>query len=175
MVKKILLALVIFLVAFFVYAALKPDEFLVERTADINAPIEEVFAQINNLQKMAVWNPWLNQDPSILISYEDSVEGAGATLGWKGAGATGEGKLTVLESATPTFVRIKEEYLKPFQTQSDVEFLLQSDEVKTTVTWVIQGKLPFVPKVMSIFVGTDTLIGKEMEHGLTHLKAIAEE
>jgi hypothetical protein len=57
MLKKILLALAVIVVAFLVVVALQPAEFRVMRAATISAPPPAVFAQVNDLHKWEVWSP----------------------------------------------------------------------------------------------------------------------
>jgi hypothetical protein len=44
----------------------------------------------------------------------------------------------------------------------------------TSVTWAIQGPMPYISKVLSLFCDMDAMIGKEFENGLAELKTIAE-
>jgi hypothetical protein len=40
---------------------------------------------------------------------------------------------------------------------------------------MMQGKQPFLAKVMTVFVDCDKMVGGELEKGLADLKAIAEQ
>jgi hypothetical protein len=42
------------------------------------------------------------------------------------------------------------------------------------VSWAIQGPMPYISKVLSVFCDMDAMIGREFESGLAELKAIAE-
>jgi hypothetical protein len=44
----------------------------------------------------------------------------------------------------------------------------------TKVTWAMQGRSPYVAKLMSVFLDLDRLIGKDFETGLANLKNAAE-
>ena len=44
----------------------------------------------------------------------------------------------------------------------------------TTVIWSMQGPMPFIAKVMSVFCNMDRMIGKDFEAGLASLKTITE-
>lgn len=57
MLKKILIALAVIVVAFLVVVALQPAEFRVMRSATISAPPPAVFAQVNDLHNWEAWSP----------------------------------------------------------------------------------------------------------------------
>jgi hypothetical protein len=42
------------------------------------------------------------------------------------------------------------------------------------VAWAIQGPMPYVAKIFSLFCDMDGMIGKEFESGLANLKALVE-
>ena len=44
----------------------------------------------------------------------------------------------------------------------------------TQVTWDMTGPMPFISKMMSVFVSMDAMIGKDFEKGLANMKAAAE-
>jgi hypothetical protein len=44
----------------------------------------------------------------------------------------------------------------------------------TTVTWSMSGPMPFISKIISVFVSMDQIIGRDFERGLAQLKAEAE-
>jgi len=53
-------------------------------------------------------------------------------------------------------------------------FLLARQEKTTNVIWTMDGRSPYIAKLMGVFVNMDTMIGKDFETGLANLKAIAE-
>ena len=64
--------------------------------------------------------------------------------------------------------------LSPMEGHNVVEFTLHPKEDSTSVTWAIQGPMPYISKVLSLFCDMDAMIGKEFENGLAELKTIAE-
>ena len=44
----------------------------------------------------------------------------------------------------------------------------------TKVVWAMRGSMPFVAKVMSLFLNMDRLVGKDFESGLANIKLIVE-
>jgi hypothetical protein len=56
-----------------------------------------------------------------------------------------------------------------------VEFSLKPEGGEATrVTWAIQGPMPYLSKILCLFVDMDAMIGREFELGLADLKTIVE-
>ena len=93
------------------------------------------------------------------------------------SGATeqvGSGRMEILEADTPTKIRIKLDFLKPFEAHNTAEFTMQPHGGATNILWVRTGPAPFMSKVMQVFMSFDSMIGKDFEAGLANLKTISE-
>jgi hypothetical protein len=55
------------------------------------------------------------------------------------------------------------------------DFVLESTETSTKVTWTMQGPNLYVMRIMGVFVNMDRTMGKHFETGLANLKAVAEQ
>jgi hypothetical protein len=55
-----------------------------------------------------------------------------------------------------------------------VEFTLAPQAGATLVTWTMSGPMPFMSKLMSVFMSFDKMVGPDFEAGLANLKALAE-
>jgi uncharacterized protein YndB with AHSA1/START domain len=166
----IVLALVIVLV----YAATKPDAFRVQRAATIQAPPERVFPLINDFSSWRAWSPWEKKDPDLKRTYAGPASGKGAVYEWEGNKNVGQGRMEITDAAPPSRVTIRLDFLKPFEAHNTAEFTLDGRGDGTTVTWTMDGRQPFMLKVMSVFLDMDRIIGKDFEAGLANLKALAE-
>src|SRR6218665_1893481 len=78
------------------YASTRPDSFRVERSTDIQAPPERIFALINDLKSFNSWNPYEKKDPAIKGEYSPVTVGPGARYGW-GSKEAGGGSLEITE------------------------------------------------------------------------------
>ncbi|HMH19269.1 MAG TPA: SRPBCC family protein [Burkholderiales bacterium] len=174
MLKTIAIAVVVLIATVLVFAATKPDTFSVERSTSIKAPPEKIFPLLNDFRRWDAWSPWEKKDPAMKRTYSAQTSGKGAEYAWEGNKDVGQGRMEIAESAPPSRVAIKLDFLKPFETHNRVEFTLEPKGDSTSVTWAMQGPAPYVSKLMQVFVSMDKLIGKDFETGLANLKAAAE-
>lgn len=175
MLKKLLIAIVVVVIALVAVIAMQPDTFLVSRTTTIAVPPAEVFALVNDFHNWPKWSPWEKLDPAIKTTFEGAPSGAGAIYAWAGNDKVGEGRQTILESKAGELVRIKLEFIKPFASVADTEFAFSGAGNSTTVTWVMKGDNNFISKGYCLFMGgMDKMIGPDLEKGLAQLKAAAE-
>jgi hypothetical protein len=85
-----------------------------------------------------------------------------------------KGRYSGIDSLPASEVRMSLHMLAPMEARNVVEFSLKPDGQATRVTWAIQGPMPYVAKIFSLFCDMDGMIGKEFESGLANLKALVE-
>jgi hypothetical protein len=171
---KIILIVVVLVAALLTYAATKPDTFHVQRSANIKAPLEKIFALIEDLHSWSGWSSWEKMAPAMKRTYSGSANGKGAVYAWEGNNKVGEGRMEITDTSPPSKVTIKLDFIKPFEGHNIAEFLLDPKGDSTNVTWAMHGPTPYMAKVMHVFFNMDKMIGKEFEAGLANLKTIAE-
>ena len=174
MLRNILIALVVVLVALAVVVAFQPAEFRVARSATMSAPAPAVFAQVNDLRKWETWNPWQKKDPAMKLTFSGPPAGPGASYSWAGNNEVGEGRLTITESHPSDLVRIKLEFMKPFAATNTAEFTFKPEGERTNVTWAMQGNNNFFAKALHLVMNMDKMVGGEFEKGLVDMKAAVE-
>jgi uncharacterized protein YndB with AHSA1/START domain len=175
MLVKILLVLVALLAGLAMFIAVQPAAYTVERAITIAAPPATVFAQINDFHRWDLWSPWAKLDPNMKVTFDGSAAGAGAVYSWTGNDDVGAGTMTILESRPHESIRIKLDFLKPFESSADNEFRIAEDPAGAKVTWTISGRNNFLSKAYSLFMGgMDKAIGPDFEKGLRQLKSAAE-
>ena len=174
MLKKALLALAAISALLLIVIAMRPNTYRVTRTATIAAPPERVFALINDYRKWADWSPWAKIDPNMKVTYSGAESGAGAAYAWVGNDVVGEGKMTTLESRPSEYMKIKLEFIKPFESNSVNEFTLKPDGAGTNVSWDMAGDANFMTKAFTLFSSMDSMVGPDFEKGLRQMKALAE-
>jgi uncharacterized protein YndB with AHSA1/START domain len=175
MLKKALLALVLLIALLAAVISTRPAVYRVTRTATIAAPKERVFALLDDYHKWADWSPWAKLDPNMKVTYDGPATGVGASYSWVGDSAVGEGKMTTLESRPVEYMKIKLEFIKPFESNSIAEFTLKPEGAGTNVSWDMSGKADFMTKAFTLFSSMDSMVGPDFEKGLLQMKKLAEE
>ena len=174
MLKKIFIVLVLVLIVFAIVVARQPDEFQVERTATISAPAADVFAQVNDFHNWKAWSPWAKLDPAAKNTYEGPSAGTGAIFKWSGNSDVGEGTMTIVESHPNDLIRIKLEFVKPFEATNITEFTFKPEGDRTVVSWKMSGRKNYISKAYCLFVNMDEMVGGDFEKGLAEMKVIVE-
>ncbi len=174
MLIKTLIALAGIAIVVVVVVATRPAEFRVARTAKIAAPPPALFAQVNDFHKWDAWNPWAKLDLAMKQSYEGAPAGTGAVYTWAGNSQVGEGRMTLTESRPSDLIRIKMEFLKPFEATNTAEFTFRPEGDHTVVTWSMEGRNSFMAKAIHLVMNMDRMIGGQFEKGLAQMKAVAE-
>jgi len=175
--NKILLigfiALIAIIGGFLIFAATRPADFRVERSATLPASPEALFEHVNNHHKFAVWNPFLKADPNVKNTYRGPQSGVGAVCSWEGNRNVGAGSCTIVESKPGELVRCRMDWKRPMEGTATVDFTFKPEGVQTVVTWAMYGKNNFMGKVMSVFMDCDKMCGPQFEKGLASLGAVA--
>jgi hypothetical protein len=172
--KKILIALFIIVVAFLVVVALQPSEFRIARSTVIAAPAPRIFGQVNDFHNWEKWSPWEKRDPAMKRLYEGAPAGTGAVYRWDGNKEVGTGTMTIVESRPSELIRIKLEFLKPFRATNAAEFTFKPESDRTAVTWSMTGNNNFIAKAVHLFINIDKMVGDDFDRGLAQMKQVAE-
>jgi uncharacterized protein YndB with AHSA1/START domain len=178
MIATILIVIAVAFAAVLAYAASKPDTFTVRRSTSIAAPPEKIFPMIDDLRAQSTWSPF-EKDPNMKRTHSGASRGKGAVYAWDGNRQVGAGRIAITDSVPPTKVVLLLEMSRPFKAHNTVEFTLDrigagTNVTGTKVTWAMQGRQPYMAKVMGLFVDCDKMCGGLFEEGLAKLKALAE-
>ena len=174
MIKTLAVVGLLAIVGVLVLAALQPNTFRVQRSITIKAPAEKIFPLINDLGRFNTWNPFTKKDPNLRGSYSGAASGTGAVYRFDGDKNVGQGSIEITDSSVPRRVSMRLHMVRPIEASNDIEFTLEPQGDATQVTWAIQGKSPYVAKILHLFVSMDRMIGGDFEAGLASLKAEAE-
>lgn len=169
----VLLVLAIVIAGVLAFASTRPDSFRLERSIVVEAPPARVFPLIADFHRWTEWSPWENVDADLKRTYSGSVQGRGAVYEWLGK-KTGQGRMEIVEAAEPSLVKIKLDFLKPFEAHNTAEFRLEPVGDGTRVHWAMFGPSNLLTKVIHLFFSMDRMVGKQFEQGLANLKALAE-
>jgi hypothetical protein len=170
---KILLGILVVIVAFLGFVAMRPAHYRVERSTEVAAPAEVVFDHVDAYKAWPEWSPWEKQDPAMEKTYEGPERGVGAMYSWKSS-KVGQGKMTTLESVPGKLVGIELKFIAPYQNTTRANFAFEPSGANTKVTWSMDGDNKFMGKLFGLFMDMDSMVGKDFEKGLAQLKTVAE-
>ena len=174
MFKTIVLPIIVVLASLLIFAATRPDTFLIQRGVSIKAPPEKVFAILSDFHRWEAWSPWEKLDPALKRTYSGTPSGTGTIYAWEGNSKVGAGRMEIVEALPPSVIIIKLDFLRPFEGHNIAEFTLQGQGDFTYVSWVMHGPSPYISKLIGIFMSMDSMVGKDFEAGLANLKNVAE-
>jgi hypothetical protein len=166
-------AIAAIIAAVFGRAATRPNSFRFERTTNVKASPATIVRHIEDFNAWRAWSPYEKLDPNMKRTQTGAPKGKGSIYEWSGNKKAGAGRMEILESS-PSQVRIKLDFSKPFEAHNVTTFILQPAGDSTNVTWRMEGPSPFMMKLMGVFVGMDKLLGKDFDTGLGNLKRVAE-
>lgn len=141
--------------------------FNVNKSIEIEAPVEKVFGIINNFHHWRPWSPWLIMDPNVKLD----ITKDGKFYSWAGD-LTGDGEMTVLSEVENQSVDYDLTFLKPWKSKAKVRFEVQAAGNQTKVNWLLESKLPFFMFFLKNMM--TAMIGMDFERGLAMLKDYAE-
>jgi uncharacterized protein YndB with AHSA1/START domain len=183
MIKTIAIVVVALVALVLIYAATKPDTFLVQRSVTIAAAPDKIFPLIHDPRAFNTWNPFVRKDPAVKLQYEGPSSGVGAAYSWEGE-KSGAGRMVVTAVEPNAKVQMRLNFTKPFEANNTVDFSLtpqsntpQSNTTPgstTQVTWAMHGPMPYLHKVMTTFFSMDKMVGADFEAGLVNLKTAVE-
>ena len=170
----IAVVVVVAIAAVLVLAATKPDTFQVQRAASIKAPPEKIFALINDLRGWGAWSPWEKKDPAMKRTFSGAQYGKGAVYAWDGDKNVGQGRMEITDTSAPSKIVIKLDFIRPFEGHNVAEFKMEPNGGSTNVIWTMNGPVPFLGKIIHVFLNMDKMVGGDFEEELRNLKSLAE-
>jgi uncharacterized protein YndB with AHSA1/START domain len=155
-------------------ASRQPDTFRVERRVVVNAAPQKVFPYLEDPKKTFEWSPWEKKDPNVKKTYSGAAKGKGAVYEWQGNKELGAGRLEIVEVEPNRRVVMDLQFTAPMKARDVAEYVVTPVAGGSEVLWSIEGPMPFISKVMCVFMDMDKMVGAEFEKGLADLKAIVE-
>jgi hypothetical protein len=170
--KKILFSLALFWGLFLLGGLFIPPIYQMERKITIQAPIDSIFANVNDLQKNSTWSPWIKTDPTIELKWGKTTQGVGASYSWTGKHA-GVGELVILKIVKNHTIIQSLDFGQMGKATSVWEFDNAPNGVE--VTWKFESDAGWnIPKrYFGLFI--DNFLGPPYLKGLMALKQISEQ
>jgi len=173
MLTAAIVIVVLAIVAVLAYAATRPDTFRIQRTIPIKSPPEKIFPLLDDLHAHSSWSPF-EKDPNMKRTHSGAAKGTGAVYEWEGNRQVGKGRIAIVDTVPPSKVTMKLDMFTPFEAHNTVQFALVPNGSDTNVSWAMEGRQPYMAKLMSTFINCEKMVGGQFEEGLAKLKALAE-
>ena len=149
-------------------------DYHIERSIEIDAPLDTVYAQVRFFKNFERWSPWHGIDLSqkTIISTNDGE--VGATYTWEGNSDVGAGSQTIRYVA-PDSIHIELKRTEPWESTSPTYFkLMPVDSNKTRVTWAFEMHIGRPWNAGAMLTDVNARVGKDWERGLGKLKTLCE-
>ena len=146
-----------------------PSSYRVERSLEMRAKPDAIFAQVSGLKNWTNWTAWtVAKHPDMEVSFSGPESGVGATYTWDGK-STGHGvlKLTRAEPDKGIGYDLAFDHGK-YVSKGAIEYSPVGDGVR--VTWSNEGELGWNPISRIFGLLMDRMMGPDFEEGLRNLK-----
>lgn len=171
-IKYIFFLLLIAIIGLAIYTAVQPNEFNFSRSRVTKAPVSVVYDKVNDFKNWPEFSPWMEQEPDATLTYGDKTSGANSSYSWNGE-VLGEGSMKTLSTEKNTSIAQHITFIKPFESESDINWFFENTSEGTKVTWNMKGKLDFMTKVYTTFAGSiEDMTGPDYERGLFKLDSV---
>jgi len=172
---KIIGGILLLLIAFVLIAGIFVSKtYHIDKSITINAPLEKVWNNINSLQSMVKWSPWLDADPNVKTSFDGQEGVIGSSYKWDGNSDVGSGIQTITKIEQPKRMDSRLHFIRPFEGNADTFVELSNDGSGTKATWSFDTKYKYPMNVMQLFINMDDMMGKQFDKGLGKLKTLSE-
>lgn len=146
-----------------------PKTATVERSVIINADVQRVFQQLNDLQQQSSWSPWVMRDRDMQVQYSGPQEGVGASMSWHSdVPEVGSGEQTIVESEPNKLVQSDIEFGD--QGRGRNRFELTPVDQGVEVNWSYTAQFGSNPVARYFGLALDDMLGPHFVEGLTELK-----
>jgi len=158
-------------ILFWLGGYLLPSEYHVEESTVIQAPVEDVFAQVVHLDRWINWSPWASMDPSVKMEYGKNMQNL-QYMKWDGP-VMGMGRLDIEKIEPNLKIQTKLRFYTPNDAMSNGQWIFVENGGATTVTWSNYGALEdLLSKWYGIVLKRS--MRKDFQKGLSNLKEFVE-
>lgn len=169
--KYIFFLLLIAVIAVAIYIAVQPNSFEVTRTKTIDAPAGVIYNNVADFKHWEAWSPWVEQDSTMNIMYNEQTTGVGVSYSW--TGKDGKGNMKIVNANPPKSIEHQLQFEDYEPSKINWTFTPTNDR-KTEVKWQMNSdEVPFMFKAFGLISGGfDNMIGPDFERGLEKLDSI---
>jgi hypothetical protein len=173
-----ILVIIVSIVALVLIIALfMKKEYTIIRAVTINKPKQDVFNYIKYIKNQDNYSVWVQIDPGMKREYSGTDGTVGFVSAWDSTNKkAGKGEQEIKGIKEGERVDLGLHFIKPFEGRSDAYLITESAAGnQTKVTWGLDGKMAYPMNIMLPIMNMEKLIGKDLETGLSNLKAVLEQ
>lgn len=169
LIKRLLLAVALFLVIVVLASFFLPQKQHVERSVDISAPAEKIYPHLANPKLFGEWSPWSTIDPNMKVKYTGPTSGQGAGMTWQSENqSVGTGSWVITKAIENESLEVNMDFGD--QGGATSFFRLKPNDGKTQVTWGFDTDAGMNPIMRWMGLLMDKMVGNEYAKGLDTLK-----
>jgi len=170
--KTILYVALALIALLFIVAIFLPSEYKVERSVEIEEPVEMVYGYVADFNNFREWNPWSSLEPNHSFEVSGDSGQIGQKYHWDGE-IVGSGEMIFTELKPFNSIKSDIAFLAPQQAKGVVEWLFEGDGNKTKISWSIIGESDY-PLGRYFGLMMDSFLGPDFENGMKNLKVKCE-
>ncbi|HEY9103188.1 SRPBCC family protein [Chitinimonas sp.] len=170
--KRLVLGLAGLVALLLVIGLLLPSHYAVQRSTEIQAPADKVFAHLDAPAAWKAWTVWNRRDPQMKIAYSGPERGVNAAWRWESA-TEGNGGMVFTAIDPNRQLTYRLEFPDMGMVSTGV-LLLEPAGNGTRVTWTNEGDMGRNPVNRYFGLLMDKMVGPDFESGLANLKQIVE-
>lgn len=171
--KWALIVVLILVSIIIVGGLLLPDHAHVERSANVDATPEQVYALLSNTHKVKDWSPWFDMDTNMKVTYSGPASGVGASYAWTSEEWTvGNGTYLITEAKPNSNVTVRMKFGE--ETNATARFIIATNGKSSNVTWTYDSDAN--GNIFGRWFGImmDKMLGPDYEKGLSQMSAAAQ-
>lgn len=173
-VKRILIGVAVLVATPLIVGLFIKTDFAVERQVVINKPKNDVFDYVKHLKNHANFTKWATMDPQMKKDYRGTDGTVGFVSAWESENQdVGKGEQEIKKITEGERIDVEIRMRAPFQSTDPAYITTESvADNQTRVRSGYLGKMNYPTNLLCPFIADK--IGKDMETGLTNLKAVLE-
>jgi hypothetical protein len=174
--KKVLkffaIGLIIIIVLALTTALFIKKEYAVERSVSIARSNKDVFKFVKYLKNQDQFSVWARIDPAMKKYYRGTDGTVGFVSGWDSENKqAGKGEQEIVKIAEGERIDYVLRFLKPMKSTDNAYFSFSPvNDSTTNVKWGFYGNMKYPMNLMLIIMDMDSMLGKDLDGGLTNLK-----
>ena len=142
--KWIGIILVVLIAVFLIFSASQAGKIELEESITINAPAEQVYAEIADFRKWKAWSTWAQLDSNMKSEFSEEMGVVGAwNQWWSDNPQVGNGRQEVIEIRENEYTKVALNF-EGMEEAVHAEMILEEVEGATKLRWTFEGNdMPF--------------------------------